>query len=170
MIKLHPEKEKSWAIQWSLSSWVKRYIRKGLMHFCQNRTGQTYISRYVTPKWHLYVHNSMVILDFLLFWNCKLQNLPKNSRLQCRLSIVFLRTIVVTTILFWICKLKKISNSCSNTYKFTYRRHFFLHHLFKGGNYFWKYGTFLSYTRGSSWFYYKMLSFKTKRCQGLPLS
>ena len=64
---------------------------------------------------------------------------------QCWLSIIFLQIIVVTTILFWICKLKKISNSCRNTYKFTYIGYFFLQQLFKEGNYLRKYCIYVSY-------------------------
>ena len=40
-------------------------------------------------------------------------------------NFVFPLIVVATTILFWICRLKRISNSCRNTCKFTYIRHFF---------------------------------------------
>ena len=65
-----------------------------------------------------------------------IQNSAHSVARQCQCNI---------RILFLICKLKKISNSCRNTYKFTYIGHFFLQQLFKEGNYLRKYCIYVSY-------------------------
>ena len=64
----------------------------------------------------------------LIFYHTWLK-VRTNDLLQMNLLCVFLRIIVATTILLWICGLKKISNSWSNTCKFTYIKHFFLQQL-----------------------------------------